>query len=125
MDFEELPENFISCKHCAGSGTCRNAENEFSCIKCSRKSRSFATKLLGKEIKGAACHVCEGHGAVEPWSFSLNNRIAPTLALAVFIGSVILILQSENSPHFEAILAFSTTLTGAVTGHYFGGRRRD
>lgn len=124
MDSEKLPENFFYCKHCDGKGTCRNAENGFSCIKCSRKSKLFPAKLFNKEIKGAACHVCEGHGAVEPWSFSLNNRIAPTLALAVFIGTVILILQSENSPHFEAILAFSTTLTGAVTGHYFGGKTR-
>ena len=74
-----------------------------------------------KNMTGVVCSVCSGLGVVEPYTYSLNNRIRPALAAGIIAGSIGILGGALQSEHFESILAFSTTIIGAVTGFYFGG----
>jgi len=49
----------------------------------------------------------------------------PGILAIVFIGTAFgLLYYFHDSPHFDRILVFVSTLIGSVTGYYFGGERR-
>ena len=49
----------------------------------------------------------------------------PVILAILFIGIAFgLLYYFQNSPHFDTILVFVSTLVGSVTGYYFGGERR-
>ena len=117
----EIKESYLACAHCGQTGTCNNGNDLMSCIKCSREAKNIFGKFFCKPAKGVICSVCKGYGVVEPYTFSLNNRIRPALASGIIVGAIVILPAALGTEHFDAILAFSTTITGAVTGFYFGG----
>ena len=69
------------------------------------------------------CSVCHGVGVIETATERINNRIVPALALFVVYVALGMVWSKTGDDHFPEILAFAATLTGSVTGYYFGGRK--
>ncbi|EMF7366400.1 molecular chaperone DnaJ [Vibrio vulnificus] len=109
---------FHECMHCKGTGTCASGKDGGSCAICAR--RNFILKH--SPAHGLVCSVCKGHCKIEPMSSRLKNRTGPILALYI-ISTAIMMTVVGSKEHFSEVLAFVGTLTGAVTGFYFSGKR--
>lgn len=106
------------CGHCGGSGTCRNASNKMSCAGCAR--HGLFQKYAPAD--GLVCSICGGTGFIEPVALRLKHRTGPVLAAFIMSAAILTILVGHEK-HFTEVLAFLGTLTGAITGFYFGGNR--
>ena len=114
----------VACKHCNESGTCRNGEGDASCDRCAAfwSGRDQQFPKTGKHT-GLVCSVCMGRGLAETASSQWDYRFPGILAI-LFVGVAFgLLYYFNNSPHFDKILVFVSTLVGSVTGYYFGGER--
>jgi hypothetical protein len=109
---------YHDCKHCNGKGSCTNGLNGESCAVCARRN----LLLKHSPAIGLVCSVCKGHCKVEPTSSRLKNRAAPIIAIYI-VAAAIMIIAGGYEKHFNEVLAFVGTLTGTVTGFYFGGNR--
>jgi hypothetical protein len=107
----------VPCKHCNETGTCRNGEDDASCDRCA------AFPKTGKHT-GLVCSVCMGRGLAETASSQWDYRFPGILAILFIAIAFGLLYYFYDSPHFDRILVFVSTLVGSVTGYYFGGERR-
>ena len=108
---------YESCGHCSNSGTCRNGQDGVACSICAQ--RGFFLKY--KNAHGLVCSICKGTGFIEPIALRLTYRTGPVLALFVMATAIVTIVVGHEN-HFNEVLAFLGTLTGAITGFYFGRR---
>ncbi|ADO00844.1 hypothetical protein Gbem_4144 [Citrifermentans bemidjiense Bem] len=111
---------FVKCAHCAGTGTCKNGQNETSCLVCIKEQK---VKIIDSTF-GIVCSVCHGVGITEPKSVRLHNRIVPVLAMMIVYVALFLVMILSTREHFSEVLAFAATLIGSVTGYYFGGKAK-
>ncbi len=120
----EIQARLIPCAHCEGKGICHSGKDESSCEICTRKVRLFG--ISSRKIYGIVCSVCYGGGVVEPMTERLNKRIEPLLAIILVYVALFMVwfMATVNNQHFPAILAFSSTLIGSITGYYFGGKKK-
>ena len=112
-------KGFMKCAHCSGTGTCKNAENENTCLVCIKEQK---VKSNG-HTSGLVCSVCHGIGMAEPKSLRIHNRIVPMLAILIVYLALFLVILLSSKEHFSEILAFAATLIGSITGYYFGGKK--
>lgn len=110
----------VKCAHCAGTGTCKNGENDKSCLVCIKEQKVKVTD----STSGLVCSVCHGVGITEPKSARLHNRIVPVLAMMIVYVALFLVMVLSTKEHFSEVLAFAATLIGSVTGYYFGGKTK-
>jgi hypothetical protein len=72
------------------------------------------------------CSVCEGKGIAElssaKWTYRYPAVLAVMLAVVAFLTLWVAMLRSA-SDDFAKVLVFVSTLTGSITGYYFGGTR--
>ncbi len=117
---ESIKANLYPCAHCGGTGTCKNGANESSCSACIKRN-----ELKGKEYVGLLCGACGGLGMAEPYTERLNKRTKPLLAMGIVFVMLIIIfvLAFINNPHFTEVLAFATTLIGAIVAYYISGTK--
>jgi uncharacterized membrane protein len=115
----------VLCKHCNETGTCRNGEGDASCDRCAAfwSGRDKQFPKTGKHT-GLVCSVCSGRGLAETASSQWDYRFPVILAILFIVIAFGLLYYFQNSPHFDTILVFVSTLVGSVTGYYFGGERR-
>lgn len=112
-------ETYHDCKHCKGEGTCSTGVDGTSCAICAR--RNFLLKH--KPAHGLVCSVCKGHCMIEPMSSRIKNRTGPLLALYIMVTAIAIVFVGQKE-HFSEVLAFVGTLTGAITGFYFSGKKK-
>lgn len=119
----ELKANLYDCKHCSGTGTCKNGADETSCLSCAKKAELRFWNL--KNQKGLVCGSCGGIGQAEPLTEKMNKRVAPLLAiyLVLILLGLIFYTIATKSPYFNEILAFSSAVIGSVVGYYFSNRK--
>lgn len=117
----QIKSNLYPCAHCAGVGTCKSANSDFSCAVCIREN-----ELKGKEFIGLPCAVCGGIGQAEPRTERINKRMPAILGFTVVILLMLGVYLSAifKSPYFTEILAFSGTLIGTVLGFYYSERSK-
>jgi len=85
----ELKVNLHECKHCSGSGTCKNSKNESSCLACAKKSELPFWRLSNQH--GLLCGSYGGIGQAEPLTERINKRVAPLLAIYLITSLLALI----------------------------------
>jgi hypothetical protein len=122
-----MPE-FVSCKHCGETGTCRNAFEGNSCARCKDYWIKEIKTFKPKDIEsGLVCSVCWGKGVTEPTSSKWLNRFTPVLAGGFVLFAFALLFffgfLNRGSVDFDKILVFASTLIGSITGYYFGGEK--
>jgi len=130
--------DYVSCKHCSSTGTCKNAQDRRSCAVCRehwkekwlktyQKSHEATPELKDLDSDGLVCSVCEGLGVVEMQSSSWDYRFPGYLAI-IFIfaafGLIFYFYNDKGNGGFQQVLVFASTLIGSVTGYYFGGAKR-
>jgi len=110
-----------SCAHCQGTGICNHGKENEACAACVKNH-----ELKKGAYYGLACGTCGGLGKAETLTYRMNNRATPLLALLIIPGCFFLIFYFSvtKNEHFNEILTFCSTLTGAVIGHYFGKRQQ-
>jgi hypothetical protein len=115
----EITVNLHDCKHCDGTGSCRNGINETSCIACAKRNELPFWRQ--KNQYGLLCGSCGGLGRAEPLTERMNKRIAPLLAMLLVVGLMVLVSLAaiSNSSNFSELLAFSSAIIGTVAGFYF------
>lgn len=118
----EIKVNLHDCKHCAGSGTCKNGKDGMSCLACARRNDLPFWKLSNQY--GLLCGSCGGIGQAESLTERINKRIAPLLAVYLAFGILVLVIfaATVKSDFFSEILAFSSAIIGTVMGFYFSNR---
>lgn len=118
----EIKVNLHECKHCSGSGTCKNGKSETSCLACAKKNELPFWRLSNQH--GLMCGSCGGIGQAEPLTERMNKRVAPLLAIYLIAGLLGLIFFAAiaKSEFFSEILAFSSAIIGSVAGFYFSTR---
>ena len=111
--------NLYDCKHCDGSGTCKNGKDGSSCVACAKKNELWLWNQ--KNQYGLLCGSCGGIGSAEPLTERIHNRVTPMLAIYLVCTLLIIIIfaASTNNQFFSELLAFSSTTIGSVTGYYF------
>lgn len=117
----------VKCAHCSASGTCSNGENGLSCHICADNHFPSFKKNGNKENhKGLICSVCQGVGIAELKTDRMNKTIIPYLSQAIVFVTLILVffIAYKSSAHHAAILTFSGTLIGSVTGYYYAGKKK-
>jgi len=114
-----IKANLYNCAHCGGSGTCKNGENETSCLMCSKEN-----EIKGHGHRGLPCSVCGGIGQAEPRTERINKRMPALLGFSVvFILIISLIITAVlNSQYFNQLQSFSGPIVGAIIGYYFSNR---
>ena len=112
-------QNLHECAHCNGTGTCNHGKDGEACAACVKKQ-----ELRKGLYYGLACGTCGGLGKTDTLTYRLNNRATPILGISIILCCffMISIYGLTNNKHFSEILAFCSTLSGAVVGHYFGKR---
>lgn len=120
----QITANLHDCKHCSGTGTCKNGKDSTSCLACAKRNELWYWQRSGQQ--GLLCASCGGIGKAEPYTERLNKRAAPLLAILLVFSIIMLIFVTAlmKSPFFSEILAFSSAITGSVAGFYFS-RARD
>jgi len=106
------------CGHCDGTGTCKNGKDGQSCPRCARRFLFFKYS----PPYGLVCSVCKGEGHIEPMGSRFLYRTGPMLAIYIMATAIMTIIYGQKE-HFTEVLAFLGTLTGAVTGFYFGRKQ--
>lgn len=117
---EHVVSNLYPCAHCGGTGTCSSGEGGASCAACVK-----AHELKAKGLVGVACGTCGGIGLAEPRTERINKRIKPVIAMFIVFVMLFMVgaLAFTNNPHFTEILAFASTLIGAIVAYYFAGSK--
>lgn len=117
---------FVICKHCNETGTCRNSKANGGCARCEAYWLKSLRHYQTKEGEPVLCSVCWGKGVAEPLSSKWENRFTPILATAFVLLAfmTIFVFGVWASSQFEKVLVFASTLIGSVTGYYFGGERK-
>ena len=119
--------SLFECAHCNGSGTCATGREGASCDACAKDLNFFGSK----ERFGLACHTCRGLGKTTTHLHKLQQKATPYLAYTITGCSFALILlfgawgywrDDAKIDYFNEVMAFCTTLLGAVTGYYFSSR---
>ncbi|HEX8197533.1 MAG TPA: hypothetical protein VF571_15165 [Pyrinomonadaceae bacterium] len=118
---------FVTCKHCDETGTCKNRLDGSSCARCRAYWVSAIKNYQPQETEsGLVCSVCWGKGVTEPTSTKWQNRFTPILASVFVVFAFVLIagfgIWAEVGS-FDKVLVFASTLIGSITGYYFGGER--
>lgn len=120
-----MPE-FVTCKHCDETGTCKNRLDGNSCARCRAYWVKEIKNYQPQEIEsGLVCSVCWGKGVTEPTSTKWQNRFTPVLAsvFVVFAFVLIAVFGFWAVDGFDKVLVFASTLIGSITGYYFGGEK--
>jgi len=112
---QEKQIHLEKCAHCGGTGTCASGPDGQSCAKCSKRFVFFKYS----PSTGLVCSVCKGEGHIEPMGSRFIYRTGPMLAIYIMATAIMIIIFGTKE-HFSEVLAFLGTLTGAVTGFYFG-----
>jgi hypothetical protein len=115
---------FVVCKHCNETGTCKNGRDNSSCARCEAYWAQSLKTYKTREGEPVLCSVCWGKGVAEPLSSKWENRFTPILATAFVLLAFLAIFVFGSRDEFEKILVFASTLIGSVTGYYFGGERK-
>lgn len=117
---------FVACKHCNETGTCRNGADSGSCARCGAYWVSYVKDYKQKEGEPVLCSVCWGKGVAEPLSAKWENRFTPILAISFVVLAflVIFVFGLWSINQFDKVLVFASTLIGSITGYYFGGERK-
>ena len=120
----------FACAHCKGTGTCTTGKAGASCDACAKQLNAFRDK----ERFGLACATCGGLGKTTTYLHALQQKTTPYLAYTITGCSFGLILlfgvwgywrnDETKVDYFNEVMAFCTTLLGAVTGHYFSSRNQ-
>ena len=118
----------FDCAHCKGTGTCATGREGDSCDACAKELNVFSHK----ERFGLACNTCGGLGKTTTHLHKLQQKTTPYLAYTITACSFALMLlfgvwgywrnDDTKIDYFNEVLAFCTTLLGAVTGYYFSSR---
>jgi hypothetical protein len=119
----EIRANLHECKHCSGTGTCKNGRDGTSCIACAKKNElGFLERWKNRE--GLICGTCGGIGQAEPLTERMNKRMAPILGLYLPVCLVAMITSASFLPnsHFAELLAFSSPIIGTIIGSYFSSQ---
>ncbi|MCK5728717.1 MAG: hypothetical protein KAH08_05800 [Methylococcales bacterium] len=119
---KKIEVNLHDCKHCDGSGTCKNGKDGCSCVACAKKNELSFWKQDNQF--GLLCGSCGGIGRAEPLTERIHNRVAPLLAIylvCILLGIVLLAAMSKNQ-FFSELLAFSSAIIGSVVGYYFSSK---
>ncbi len=121
----EIKTNLYDCRHCSGSGTCRNGEKESSCYACAKRNELPFWRR--RRQQGLLCGSCGGIGQAEPLTERMNKRIAPMLAiiLVLLLLFMVFFFALTRNEYFSEILAFSSAVIGSVVGFYFSRRARE
>ena len=116
---------YYDCKHCSSTGTWTNGEEVTSCRACAKVYVLSFWRRSGQV--GLVCGCCRGLGKAEPFTDRLNKRVAPVLAVLLCFGVLTLILVTSifNHQSFSEILAFGSTIIGALTGFYFSNNKNN
>jgi len=121
---KEITVNLHDCKHCNGSGTCKNGKDDCSCLACAKKNDLPFYRL--DNSFGLLCGSCGGIGKAEPLTERMNKRMGPMLAFTLVVGLLVLVSCAAftKSPFFSELLAFSSAIIGSVSGYYFSSKER-
>ena len=111
------------CMHCKGEGTCLSGKDGLSCHECSRKSRVWFLSFYAGELTGAKCNQCSGTGKLDAYTDALNERIRPALAAVILPMLIIIPVTMHSSENFSAILAFCSSLAGAMVSYFFSSNK--
>lgn len=117
----------LRCPHCHSTGTCKEGGGGSGCEACFAYYSVAPVSAEGQRERGIACMVCKGRGSFEPTSLKIQNRLVPGLTILFVLVALSLIFyfaDGEKQKHFDKVLMFAGTLTGSITGYYFGGERR-
>ena len=118
--------DYVTCKHCNETGTCKNGKDGISCSRC---TAYWAEAIKGFQSSGSesglVCSVCWGKGIAEPSSSKWVYRFPAILAIIfVVLAFFLLVLFGwREYNHFDKLLVFVSTLVGSITGYYFGGEK--
>jgi hypothetical protein len=117
-----ITANLFDCKHCEGTGTCRNGKDGCSCAVCIKRN-----ELPKNEYFGLACGSCGGIGKAEPTTERMNKRIAPALAITLVVSLLVMISFSSimQNKYFSELLAFSSAIIGSLVGFYFSHQNKN
>ncbi len=120
----EMSVNLHECKHCDGTGTCKNGKDECSCLACHK--RNELPFWIKKHQFGLLCGSYGGIGKTDLLTERMHNRMAPMLAFFLIFSLLLLIFWAafSKSQFFSELLAFSSAIIGSVVGYYFSSKEK-
>ena len=119
--------NLHECKHCGGSGTCKNGADGSSCLVCAKRNElHFWEYFNRKNLNGLLCGSCGGIGKAEPLTERMHKRMPVVLAFILVCGPLLIISLAAyfESPYFSELLTFSSVVIGSVSGYYFSNKEK-